>query len=82
LQAKAKISLLQEQRQQMTDAIAMYDTAINTGDAYGVPDWSFNIEPEFRDPEIKRLTMVNGGGPDAVSLLSFQLALSRLEWIS
>ncbi|KAK3927147.1 Epidermal growth factor receptor substrate 15-like 1 [Frankliniella fusca] len=62
-QAKAKITLLQEQRHQMSDAIALYDTAINTSDASGVPDWSLSIEPEFRDPDIKKLIMVNGSSP-------------------
>ncbi|KAJ1523908.1 hypothetical protein ONE63_010459 [Megalurothrips usitatus] len=64
-QAKAKITLLQEQRHQMTDALALYDTAINTSDVSGVPDWSLSIEPEFRDPDIKKLIMVNGSSPTA-----------------
>ena len=63
MQAKAKITLLQEQRHQMSDAISLYDTAINTSDASGVPDWSLQIEPEFRDPDIKKLIMVNGASP-------------------
>lgn len=47
----------------MTDAITLYDTAINTSDASAVPDWSLSIEPEFRDPDIKKLIMVNGSSP-------------------
>ncbi|XP_067001966.2 epidermal growth factor receptor substrate 15-like 1 isoform X2 [Anabrus simplex] len=62
-QAKAKITHLQEQHRQMNDAVAMYDLAISSGDASTVPDTSFNIAPEFRDPEYSRVAMVNGGSP-------------------
>lgn len=63
MQAKAKITHLQEQHRQMKDAVAMYDTAISSGDASVISDASLNIKPEFRDPEYARIAMVNGGSP-------------------
>lgn len=74
LQAKAKITLLQEQHHQMTDAISLADTAINTGDVSAVPDWSLSIEPEFRDPVIKKLIMVNGSSPTTENTVSISLS--------
>lgn len=61
MQAKAKITHLQEQHRQMKDAVAMYDTAVSSGDASLISDASLNIKPEFRDPEYARIAMVNGG---------------------
>jgi hypothetical protein len=63
MQAKAKITHLQEQHRQMKDAIATCDTAISSGDASTVSDASLNIKPEFRDPEYTTVAMVNGGSP-------------------
>ena len=63
MQAKAKITHLQEQHRQMKDAVSMYDTAISSGDASVISDASLNIKPEFRDPEYARIAMVNGGSP-------------------
>lgn len=63
MQAKAKITHLQEQHRQMKDAVATYDSAISSGDASTVGDASLNIQPEFRDPEYTRIAMVNGGSP-------------------
>lgn len=63
IQAKAKITHLEEQHRQMKDAVAMYDTAISSDDASVVSDASLNIKPEFRDPEYATIAMVNGGSP-------------------
>lgn len=51
LQAKAKISQLQEQQRQMNDAIALCDNAIEAGDPSQVADTALRIDPEFRNPE-------------------------------
>ncbi|XP_015585012.1 epidermal growth factor receptor substrate 15-like 1 isoform X2 [Cephus cinctus] len=50
-QAKAKITHLEEQQRQMTDAITLYDSALAAGDATLVPDTSLQFNPEFEDPE-------------------------------
>ncbi|KAG7202414.1 hypothetical protein KM043_018729 [Ampulex compressa] len=50
-QAKAKITHLQEQQRQMTDAIALYDSALAAGDATLVPDTSLQFSPEVEDSE-------------------------------
>jgi len=44
----------------MKDAVAVYDTAVSSGDASVISDTSLNIKPEFRDPEYARTAMVNG----------------------
>lgn len=54
-QAKAKITQLQEQHRQMNDAITVCDTAIESGDPSCVGDTSLDIEPEFRNPEYRKL---------------------------
>ncbi|XP_065168555.1 epidermal growth factor receptor substrate 15-like 1 isoform X8 [Atheta coriaria] len=59
-QAKAMITQLQEQSRQIKDAITDCDTAIDTNDVSAVPDTALRIQPEFRDPEYKRIGMVNG----------------------
>ncbi|XP_020281722.1 epidermal growth factor receptor substrate 15-like 1 isoform X3 [Pseudomyrmex gracilis] len=48
-QAKAKITHLQEQQRQMSDAIALYDSALAAGDVNLVPDTSLQFVPEFED---------------------------------
>ncbi|XP_076664292.1 epidermal growth factor receptor pathway substrate 15 isoform X2 [Andrena cerasifolii] len=48
-QAKAKITHLQEQQRQMSDAIALYDSALAAGDATLVPDTSLQFNPEIED---------------------------------
>ncbi|KAK7864692.1 hypothetical protein R5R35_010951 [Gryllus longicercus] len=64
-QAKAKITHLQELHRQMNDAVQLYDTAIESGDATAVPDTTFSINPEFRDPEYAQAPLVNGSnGPE------------------
>ncbi|XP_076386138.1 epidermal growth factor receptor pathway substrate 15 isoform X2 [Megachile rotundata] len=50
-QAKAKITHLQEQQRQMSDAIALYDSALAAGDATLVPDTSLQFNPEIEEPE-------------------------------
>ncbi|XP_043261752.1 epidermal growth factor receptor substrate 15-like 1 isoform X2 [Colletes gigas] len=50
-QAKAKITHLQEQQRQMSDAIALYDSALAAGDATLVPDTNLQFNPEIEDPE-------------------------------
>lgn len=50
-QAKAKITHLQEQQRQMSDAIALYDSALATADASLVPDTSLQFNPEIEDIE-------------------------------
>lgn len=50
-QAKAKITDLQEQQRQMSDAIALYDSALAAGDVNLVPDTSLRFEPEIEDLE-------------------------------
>ncbi|XP_015433947.1 PREDICTED: epidermal growth factor receptor substrate 15-like 1 isoform X2 [Dufourea novaeangliae] len=48
-QAKAKITHLQEQQRQMSDAIALYDSALAAGDATLVPDTSLQFNPEIEE---------------------------------
>ncbi|KAL0114962.1 hypothetical protein PUN28_010493 [Cardiocondyla obscurior] len=48
-QAKAKITHLQEQQRQMSDAIALYDSALAAGDVNLVPDTSLQFVPEVED---------------------------------
>ncbi|XP_012215590.1 epidermal growth factor receptor substrate 15-like 1 isoform X2 [Linepithema humile] len=50
-QAKAKITHLQEQQRQMSDAIALYDSALAAGDVNLVPDTSLRFAPEIEDLE-------------------------------
>lgn len=50
-QAKAKITHLQEQQRQMSDAIALYDSALAAGDATLVPDTSLQFNPEIENLE-------------------------------
>ncbi|XP_046744353.1 epidermal growth factor receptor substrate 15-like 1 isoform X1 [Diprion similis] len=52
-QAKVKITHLEEQQRQMSDAIALYDSALAAGDASLVPDTTLRFEPEFQDPQFK-----------------------------
>ncbi|XP_054012324.1 epidermal growth factor receptor substrate 15-like 1 isoform X2 [Hylaeus anthracinus] len=55
-QAKAKITHLQEQQRQMSDAIALYDSALAAGDATLVPDTSLQFNPEIEDLEYETTT--------------------------
>lgn len=67
------ITQLQEQSRQMNDAITACNTAIEAGDASSVPDTALRINPEFRDPEISKLGMVNGDSiAHEVSISLFQ----------
>ncbi|XP_066603903.1 epidermal growth factor receptor substrate 15-like 1 isoform X2 [Prorops nasuta] len=50
-QAKAKITHLEEQQRQMSDAIALYDSALAAGDATIVPDTSLQYKPEIEELE-------------------------------
>ncbi|XP_025075212.1 epidermal growth factor receptor substrate 15-like 1 [Pogonomyrmex barbatus] len=50
-QAKAKITHLQEQQRQMSDSIALYDSALAAGDLNLVPDTSLQFIPEIEDIE-------------------------------
>lgn len=71
LQAKAMITQLEEQTRQMKDAITVCDSAIDAGDATSVPDTALRINPEFRDPSIQKLGVVNGNSPVEVQLYIF-----------
>ncbi|XP_043796003.1 epidermal growth factor receptor substrate 15-like 1 isoform X2 [Apis laboriosa] len=53
-QAKAKITHLQEQQRQMSDAIALYDSALAAGDATLVPDTSLQFNPEIENLEYEK----------------------------
>ncbi|XP_061933262.1 epidermal growth factor receptor substrate 15-like 1 isoform X8 [Apis cerana] len=53
-QAKAKITHLQEQQRQMSDAIALYDSALAAGDATLVPDTSLQFNPEIESLEYEK----------------------------
>ncbi|XP_011143937.1 epidermal growth factor receptor substrate 15-like 1 isoform X1 [Harpegnathos saltator] len=55
-QAKAKITHLQEQQRQMSDAIALYDSALASGDVVLVPDTSLRFIPEIEDIEYQATT--------------------------
>ncbi|KAK9310280.1 hypothetical protein QLX08_000294 [Tetragonisca angustula] len=55
-QAKAKITHLQEQQRQMSDAIALYDSALAAGDATLVPDTSLQFNPEIENLEYEKTT--------------------------
>ncbi|XP_025996403.1 epidermal growth factor receptor substrate 15-like 1 isoform X2 [Solenopsis invicta] len=59
-QAKAKITHLQEQQRQMSDAIALYDSALAAGDVNVVPDTSLQFIPEIEDIEFEA-TAKNAG---------------------
>ncbi|XP_074094552.1 epidermal growth factor receptor pathway substrate 15 isoform X2 [Cotesia typhae] len=61
-QAKAKITDLEEQQRQMTDAIAIYDSALAAGDPNLVPDTSLQFNPEIDALELENenSTKVNG----------------------
>ncbi|XP_025270343.1 epidermal growth factor receptor substrate 15-like 1 isoform X2 [Camponotus floridanus] len=50
-QAKAKITHLQEQQRQMSDVIALYDSALAAGNVDLVPDTSLQFIPEIEDIE-------------------------------
>lgn len=50
-QAKAKITHLQEQQRQMSDVIALYDSALAAGNPDLVPDTSLRFVPEIEDIE-------------------------------
>ncbi|XP_036142017.1 epidermal growth factor receptor substrate 15-like 1 isoform X2 [Monomorium pharaonis] len=54
-QAKAKITHLQEQQRQMSDAIALYDSALAAGDVNLVPDTSLQFVPEIEDIEYETI---------------------------
>ncbi|XP_034184651.1 epidermal growth factor receptor pathway substrate 15 isoform X3 [Osmia lignaria lignaria] len=60
-QAKAKITHLQEQQRQMSDAIALYDSALAAGDASLVPDTSLQFNPEIEDLEYDKATHKEDG---------------------
>ncbi|CAH2005949.1 unnamed protein product [Acanthoscelides obtectus] len=49
-QAKALITQLLEQKRQMNDAIAAFNSAIESGDTTHVPDSLLRIKPDFMDP--------------------------------
>ncbi|XP_011704328.1 PREDICTED: epidermal growth factor receptor substrate 15-like 1 isoform X3 [Wasmannia auropunctata] len=61
-QAKAKITDLQEQQRQMSDAIALYDSALAAGDVNLVPDTSLQFVPEIEDIEYETTTKHTGEG--------------------
>uniref|UniRef100_A0A1Q3FXS5 Putative epidermal growth factor receptor substrate 15-like 1 n=1 Tax=Culex tarsalis TaxID=7177 RepID=A0A1Q3FXS5_CULTA len=48
-QVKAMVTQIQEYQRQMTDALAMFRSAIDTNDPSMVSDYSLKIEPEFRE---------------------------------
>lgn len=70
MQAKAKITQLEEQERQMSDNVSLFDSALTSGDASSVSDSSLApVSAEFRDPEFVRFAMVNGGSPPAEKVL-------------
>ena len=48
-QAKVKITHLEEQQRQMSDAIALYDSALAAGDANIVSDTSLHYKPDIEE---------------------------------
>lgn len=44
----------------MNDAIMACDSAIESGDASGVPDTILNINPDYRDAQYTRIGLTNG----------------------
>ncbi|XP_023230726.1 epidermal growth factor receptor substrate 15-like 1 [Centruroides sculpturatus] len=63
---RLKISQLQEQHQQMTDALQLYDTAIKSGDFSNVNDSLAvicTITPPLSEPEYQRLSNTAGSSP-------------------
>lgn len=55
---------MEEIQRQMNDAIASCDSAISANDASTVPDSSLSIGPDFRDPEITKLTKITDEAKD------------------
>uniref|UniRef100_A0A182WH78 Epidermal growth factor receptor substrate 15-like 1 n=1 Tax=Anopheles minimus TaxID=112268 RepID=A0A182WH78_9DIPT len=48
-QVKAMVTQIQEYQRQMTDALSMFRSAIDSNDPILVSDYSLKIEPEFRE---------------------------------
>uniref|UniRef100_A0A1Y9H2K0 Epidermal growth factor receptor substrate 15-like 1 n=2 Tax=Anopheles dirus TaxID=7168 RepID=A0A1Y9H2K0_9DIPT len=48
-QVKAMVTQIQEYQRQMTDALSMFRSAIDSNDPVLVSDYSLKIEPEFRE---------------------------------
>lgn len=44
----------------MNDAIIACDTAIESGDATGVPDTILNINPDYKDSQYTKIGLTNG----------------------
>ncbi|XP_033224210.1 epidermal growth factor receptor substrate 15-like 1 isoform X2 [Belonocnema kinseyi] len=62
-QAKLKITHLEEQQRQMSDAIALYDSALAAGDVNIVSDTSLHYKPEIEDlieEERRKSAQING----------------------
>ncbi|ENN71982.1 epidermal growth factor receptor substrate 15-like 1 isoform X3 [Dendroctonus ponderosae] len=59
-QLKALSTQLQEQTRQITDAIDVCETAIQSGDAAQVPEQVLRITIDFRDAEYAKLGLTNG----------------------
>ncbi|XP_076760740.1 epidermal growth factor receptor pathway substrate 15 isoform X1 [Xylocopa sonorina] len=90
-QAKAKITHLQEQQRQMSDAIALYDSALAAGDATLVPDTSLQFNPEIEELEYdktneedkiqnkKRVSFSNANGTTLDGFEQDPFALSKAQ---
>lgn len=59
-QFKALSTQLQEQSRQISDAVTLCDSAIESGDVSQLPDTALRITADFRDPEYSRLGLTNG----------------------
>ncbi|XP_053677454.1 epidermal growth factor receptor substrate 15-like 1 [Anopheles nili] len=51
-QVKAMVTQIQEYQRQMTDALSMFRSAIDSNDPILVSDYSLKIEPEFREAKL------------------------------
>lgn len=78
-QAKAKITQLQEMQRQMSDAIAVCDGAVQSGDATAVADTALRISPEFRNPEYTATLLPNNNNTPQTQQVCFcDFRLSQL----
>lgn len=59
-QAKALISQLEEQTEQMSNALTVCDSAIECRNVSNIADPILSLNPDFRDSQFFRLSIVNG----------------------
>lgn len=71
----------------MNDAILACDSAIDSGDASGVPDTILNINPDYRDAQYTKIGLINGNSLKQVLFFVLkkfsikQQLICLLEWI-